>query len=150
MKLLLFLDIDGVLNTDKTAKEQKNLICSILVSKLNNFLKGKDIAIVISSSWRHDMKELKLQLKKAGFNHWNKVIGKTPSYSHLFHRGEQIRRWIADNPINNAEIIIIDDDVHDITPYFPDSTIVRTDIGVGLTDSNIERMNKVYDSCRGN
>ena len=39
--------------------------------------KVKDLNIVISSSWRGDMEDLKLQLEEQGFKYWNLVIDKT-------------------------------------------------------------------------
>ena len=141
--LLIFLDIDGVLNTHKTAKESDNLICEALVKKFNDFLEGKNIQIVISSSWRYDMQELKLQLEKVGFAHWSKVIGKTPTYKILTRRGEQINRWIDDN-MYLGSMVIIDDEIHDIVTDVGNVPILQTDPKVGLSDGHIVYLEQLY------
>ena len=144
--LIIFLDIDGVLNTSNTARTQINLIDTNLTERFNKFLDGKDVDIIISSSWRHDMKELEKCLKKANFRHWGKVKGKTPSYSHLTKRGEQIARWLQDNDVNSIvdDYVIIDDEIEDIVPFVNKHMVFKTDITKGITQAQLNKLDKMY------
>ena len=138
--LTIFLDIDGVLNTHTTAKENDWLICPKLVQRLNDFIHRKNqIDIVISSSWRYDMKDLQFQLEGAGFKYWHKVIGKTPTHKILTKRGEQIARWIKDNDCSTP-MVVIDDEVHDIVGYLPKVVILQTNPKFGISKELIEHL----------
>src|SRR5262247_3711400 len=80
---LLFLDIDGVLNCSVT-KERWNGLTGIdrrLASMLLQWLSGKDVGVVLSSTWRlyEDTKE---HLAAAGLS-W---IGQTPNLRTCCHR----------------------------------------------------------------
>lgn len=70
---LIFLDIDGVLNMYGSSsrtfmKPYGQHIERHLVDRLNYICKNvKDLKIVISSSWRNDMKDLKKTIRKTRF-----------------------------------------------------------------------------------
>ena len=131
---LIFLDIDGVMNmygsTSRTfMKPYGQHIEPHLVQRLNYICENvKDLNIVISSSWRNDMEDLKLQLEEQGFKYWNLVIDKTckaklntlkePPYDLktdylCMHRGEQIAEWLHRKQFKGT-FLVIDDEINDI------------------------------------
>ena len=171
---LLFLDIDGVLNY--LTQDGNNSysgrfrmgeeIEPKLVKKLNKvFHEIPNLKIVISSSWRVNMKRTIWALKFAGFEYIENIIGRTtsayavtekrykdesielkPPYTLLnSRRGEQILKWIIDNPGVSKKIndfVILDDEGYDIIgnrgfnllkPNF-----IKTQSNLGLSDANVQ------------
>lgn len=167
---LLFLDIDGVLNFASNDLNNSyngrflhgEEIEPRLVKNLNKICKEvPNLKIVISSSWRGDMKGTIWALRYAGFNYVENIIGRTPSsvpitkrnmngilfdnkppYTLLYqYRAEQIMKWILDNPgiskkINN--FIIVDDESTDIIGKygysFLEKNFIQTNSEIGLSN----------------
>ena len=171
---LLFLDIDGVLNyLTQDGNNSYNGRFRIgeeiepkLVKKLNKvFQEIPNLKIVISSSWRANMKRTIWALKFAGFEYIENIIGRTssayavtkkrykgetinlePPYTLLnSRRGEQILKWIIDNPGVSKKLndfVILDDESYDIIgdrgfnllkPNF-----IKTQSNLGLSDDNVQ------------
>jgi len=116
MMNIIFLDIDGVLNmygeSSRTfMKDYGQHIEPHLVCRLNYICENVDnLSIVISSSWRFNMKDLKKQIEEQGFKHWNLVIGATPD---LNFRGDEIMAWIKGHNFK-GNYLVIDDEITDI------------------------------------
>ncbi len=110
MKKLIFLDIDGVLNSQLYAEKHHNkdnesdtsikfpmsMIDPISVSFLNSLVENTGAEIIISSVWRfgRSIEELQNILEQRGFI--GKVIGKTRRIEDAV-RGDEIRKFIEDN-----------------------------------------------------
>lgn len=123
---VIFLDIDGVLNTVRFQKIQiKNHECSsydaqfnfdpICMKNLKTLVEMFDCKIVISSTWRvHENSqadrywtELMLNLKMYGLD--TCVIGVTPPSISDEQRGDEIQKWLDSNSsVDN--FVILDDD----------------------------------------
>ena len=171
---ILFLDIDGVLNF--AAPNASNSysgrflhgeeIEPKLVKKFNKVCKEiPNLKIVISSSWRGNMKRIIWALRNAGFEYIETIIGRTPRaesvtekhfngevielptpYTLLYdRRGQQILKWFLDNPgitkrMNN--FVIVDDEKYDITGKqgfnFLEPYFVQTFSEIGLSDANVQ------------
>lgn len=125
MRKIIFLDVDGVLNSEKSIVE------TYMFRKENNLPKGatdevfpdeyllnlKDLIdktgafIVISSTWRrhypNDRKWNKLIANLKKYNLDTKIIDSTPIL--YKQRGEEIREWLSKNP-DVTNFVIIDDD----------------------------------------
>lgn len=115
---VLFLDFDGVLNSEASFRWEKrkktihiaNTLSPIACSNLQHILEqDRDVKIVISSTWRkiHTMVELQNILNSYGVEA-ARIIGKTP-LTFSGDRGREIRQWLEDNP-NVTKYVIIDDD----------------------------------------
>jgi hypothetical protein len=136
---LLFLDIDGVLNC-KTTMERWNGLIGVdrrLVSMFLEWLSGKDIGIVLSSTWRlyDDTKE---QLATAGLS-W---IGETPKLRAI--RGHEIALYLSETP--GVEAYAILDDCSDMLPeQLP--FLVQTSHVHGLRKRNFAKLNRIL-GCR--
>ncbi|MCG8576836.1 MAG: HAD domain-containing protein [Flavobacteriales bacterium] len=107
---LLFLDIDGVLNSDlwykseqcKKQQEPLNHFDPKNVSILNNLVKKTEAKVVITSTWRnnHSQEDLKQILKAAGLK--IEIVGFTPDLRRnqdFVIRGNEILKWCMDNEV---------------------------------------------------
>jgi len=158
---IIFLDIDGVMNMDGSSsrtfmKPYGQHIEPHLVCRLNYICeKIKELRIVISSSWRGDMEDLKKQLEEQGFRYWNRVIGKTckaelkdqsekPPHDlktsfYYINRGEQIKQWLDENKFK-GRYLVIDDEISDICGercrIIPSENILQTDSNEGMLNKD--------------
>lgn len=127
---VIFLDIDGVLNTPRFQMIQiNNFECDayesqfnfdpICMKNLKELINKTDAYIVISSTWRYDsdpryMSEIVNNLKLYGIT--DRIIGVTPDLSQQYNsrliRGHEIQQWIQDNKNKYIidKFVIIDDD----------------------------------------
>lgn len=156
---LIFLDIDGVLNTHETDPE---VLCGQIhphkVRRLNQILRATGAKIVLSSAWRYivhrgeaNLMGMEWLLRSHGvlagrllavtrpdrlrtFTTYNGVPAAWPVEN---ERGQQIAEWLADNGGAKAyRYVVIDDlDLGIITAGHP---FVQTDGAVGLTDADVE------------
>ena len=166
---LIFLDIDVVLNMYGVScrtfmKPYGQHIEPHLVQRLNYICENvQELAIVISSSWRNDMEDLKVQLEQQGFKYWNLVIDKTPKcyrehedYSKpakLINefRGEQIIQWLNDSNFK-GKYLVIDDEITDICGDYcnviPTKNVLQTDGDEGLLHKDVIKIIEFFKEQR--
>jgi hypothetical protein len=163
---VIFLDIDGVLNTgaysvhffelmkliDKTRKEAKafrqeilrdefgNKFDPLTIDALKNIIEATGAKIVVSSTWRKS--GLYFIEKMWEFRDLpGEIIDITPILN--TPRGEEIDYWLKENEVDSY--LILDDD-RDMLPE-QESNFIRTNgtYGLTLTDAEkaIEILNKV-------
>lgn len=113
MRKILFLDIDGVLNTQETFHKYPNMhypidqYCAFLVGKIQL---DTGCEVVLSSSWRHHPESVE-HVKK----HVVPIIDIT-GHCCSGIRGVEINNWInknipwEDRKVNNFRYAILDDD----------------------------------------
>jgi len=156
---VLFLDIDGVLNS-RTFYLQKvgtpdgrDLLAFDVehfdpraVDLLNGVISHTDALVVISSAWRliHSPGAISRMLRQKGFH--GRVIDRTPGGCDAFNaygargRNNEIRLWL-DGAREVESFAIVDDD-HDAgvgyAPYF-----VQTEFETGLTETHAEKLIKI-------
>ena len=160
---VIFLDIDGVLNSEvfwaeksqcerrKEAKakglnkDKQSALANIdpkAIELLNFIVEKTDAGIVVSSTWKNDI-SLPYKLRYMGLK--KPCYGITPDSS-TRHRGTDIKLWLDLYKEDNIDIkyVIIDDDtdmLEEQLPYF-----VHTSFYEGLTkelaDKAIEILNK--------
>lgn len=160
---LLFLDVDGVLNSAEWlySTEQQRLEVEYvgnehlmlnrdMMGRLNRILGASGAKVVISSSWRtgHELPRLREILVAAGFE--GEVIGATPNSvtrpgDARAYRGHEIQAWLdrnggkgreAENFGWPAPFVILDDD-RDMVHLLP--RLVKTTFAKGLTDRHVTR-----------
>lgn len=135
---VLFLDIDGVLNSREVIeREQKaNVIDRAMVERLNAIWRATDCKIVISSTWRlyHTPRQLIDRLQFNGF--LGEIIGQTPDLliSENGNRGLEIQSWLHKHP-SVTQFVILDDDVDEDMPF---GNIVQTSFKDGLQDHHVK------------
>lgn len=143
---IIFLDIDGVLNTNKSmnlaytdriAPDPNRPWLTMdpnPVTLLEALVNTTGAKIVISSSWRNTSLEASPAIIEAlvwaGFQKADAVIDVTPRSRKLTRRGDEIQDWLSRHEV--SKFVIIDDDAFDITPVFP-KHLVKCDTDVGLT-----------------
>lgn len=119
-KLTIFLDIDGVLNTDKTVQRTPDGYRGIEDSRVellaNVIDKYGGADIVLSSDWK-DMREndddyiyLTAKLHKYGLT----LSGHTKDK--LYDRGAGIKKYLTEHP-EVEEYVVIDDNTFDFQNY---------------------------------
>lgn len=148
----LFLDIDGVLNSEYfyslTASGDRSLVCespsldqfckenldSAAIDRVIRICGETGAEIVLSSSWRLD-ENVYDRLMPSGIM----IYRKTPSlywkYQTFLCRGEEIAEYLRQNP---AEAYCILDDDSDMLDIQKDHFIL-VDSCFGLTDSDAEK-----------
>ena len=136
---IIFLDVDGVLNMYGSSsrtfmKPYGQHIEQHLVCRLNYICEMvQDLKIVISSSWRNDMEDLKTQMENQGFKFWDRIIGKT-IHDKTGFRGLEILEWFVKNTAE--KYLVIDDEIIDICGDYcnviPKENVLQTDGNEGL------------------
>ncbi len=159
MAPLVFLDVDGVLNSQTWlySSEQQRLEVHYFgheylmmepraVELLNRLIEASGAEVVISSSWRHGFDPGQMQgfLDKRGFR--GKVIGATPTWLGNGNcRGDEIQAYIDESAEGRGKatpnfgcpvpFVILDDDA-DMEHLMP--KLVRTTWLDGLQEAHIE------------
>ncbi len=122
---ILFLDIDGVVNSASTQQRHRGVIG---IDPYMAFLVGKIImytgcSVVLSSSWRFSKEGVKEVEKQVG-----KIHDKTGREKTGF-RGDEVKAWLDDHP-EVTRYAILDDD----SDFHPDQKLFKTEWKTGLTE----------------
>lgn len=142
---VVFLDLDGVLNSDAwfDARELRAVnttyltynIDPVALARLNRLCATTGAYLVFASTWRHgySLRRLNREFTRAGCT--ARFIGKTPDLPNA-PRGLEIARWLADYHAPICAFVILDDgaDMGDLQPR-----LVQTDHQVGLLDTDVDR-----------
>lgn len=141
---VLFLDIDGVLNSRRSAEafggyphsfniDQMAMFDKTALALIRKVVRKTRCAVVLSSSWRIGMEPVDTA---AGLD--LPIIDHTPvSWEQGRKRGDEIKQWLAANP-EVTKYAIVDDDsdmLDEQKPFF-----VKTDHINGLSWENYERL----------
>lgn len=159
MNKFIFLDIDGVLNSEQyyvekpeserikefNSKFRRHIASGLAninpeaVSLLNTLINKTEAKIVISSSWRGDY-ALQSIFTLAGIN--SSIYGETPRLESRW-RGMEINKWLegVEGPY---KYVIIDDDNDMLESQL--NNFVQTDWKVGLTEENINEAIKILNN----
>lgn len=145
MNRLVFLDFDGVLNSDAYFARNPYVygdqnLDARLVKRLCDFLQKHDCSVVVSSSWREgrSLGRLKGILAKRGFRDPSRIVGKTGVMRG--GRGREIASYVK--RVGCTSFVILDDD-DDMEPV--SAHLVQTDPRVGLTRTDLARAKKILD-----
>ena len=165
MKKVVFLDVDGVLNSNRTLHEDISLEDD-LISNLKELVDKTGAKIILSSSWRLSTEAVatlmdKLDkfglvisgmtcdsvdldwLEKYEFDVTKKYLDTKFDYDEnrqikITHdRGAEIFKWLHDH--DDCAYVILDDEIEDIKPYFSESVIVKTSYKTGLTKEDVKK-----------
>lgn len=143
---VIFLDMDGVLNSAHFFKKQdpneikaydasddffRGMIDPVAVAVLSEIAEKSGASLVLSSSWRQviSLEDLEPMLRKAGYK-GKGFIGKTDSKG--AHRWEEISRFVHQHPYIERYLVL--DDTQDA--YVPGHTI-KTSSGTGLLPGHV-------------
>lgn len=164
---IIFLDIDGVLNSvdfaERNYKEtgkglfMYDFLDPFAVDSMKKFLdKHPDIRLVISSSWRYgDVHETVDFFRSNGMSPLaDYVIGDTPR-SYSGERGKEIQwfmehigtdvmgDFIIDNDIKVDRYVIVDDEDFDMLDFQKENHLVKIDSLHGITNNDYDKIEKI-------
>ncbi len=144
---ILFLDIDGVLNSKQwhssdsckaLGNSVKRYFDPICVEHLNSIISETGARVIISSSWRilRSLQDLQDLFKSIGFA--GKIYGKTEVLSTFepdtpLLRGNEIKNWLADNQKHfktPIQYVILDDEDDFLESQNPNFFQTNSDIGL--------------------
>ena len=147
---VLFLDIDGVLNSQRSCvafggypmliDKQRGMFDEVAVQLIAGIVRTAEAKVVLSSSWRRnaDWQDIGPALGMP-------IIDRTPSL--LGPRGREIQHWLSERPEVERYAIVDDDSdmLPEQAPYF-----VHTSGFDGFTWKNAEQLAellgiKIYD-----
>jgi hypothetical protein len=136
--IVIFTDIDGVLNPHWRKKWDKKAI-----SSYNKLCKEFDLKPVITSTWRlnHTKEELQDVFTNQGID--IEIFDYT---KHLDQkdRGLEIKEWLLNNKVDNY--VVIDDRVFDIEPHV--SNVVKCRSWIGLTEEECDIIRNILNYDR--
>jgi len=152
---ILFLDIDGVLNTrmymtriyplknvEKDAIKWSQLdVDPQAVKVLNVILKTLNLAIVLSSSWRKIDWHREALFGVGIDNYAKRLLGYTGSISSC-ERGTEIEMWIKENDYRKP-FIRIDDEVSDMGNMI--SHCLKINSEIGLTREHVTKAIQLFE-----
>jgi hypothetical protein len=143
---ILFLDIDGVLNSARFLRENPGafdgrLLSQMLdpsaVGRLQQLALATDADVVISSSWRivFPLTSIAEALAVHGFT--GRIVGATGTgRNRKSLRGLEIQAWLEADRSAQDKICILDDD-SDMGPMLP--FLVKTTFEEGLLDEHVDQ-----------
>ena len=138
---VLFLDVDGVLNTHGTA----GTIDEAMAERVRRILRETGAYLVISSSWRRNPVLVSFLLQQLGKDAEVRWLGSTPNLvadettggvALNANRGEEIETWLRTNSKRGVRRFVILDDRNDMDNVR--HNLVRTDADEGLTDNQAD------------
>ena len=137
----IFLDIDGVLNTQDSWIRLYQ-INQALVKRLSQVVEKTNAKIVLTSSWRKGWDSVnptpQIQKLQEIFKVYHmEIIGVTPDLKSR-KRDDEINRYLYFNPCD--DYIIIDDDKNEFGNL---SKVYLIDAKVGLTDKDVKKIIKL-------
>lgn len=133
---VIFLDIDGVMNTsDSWSLPLNQQILDEKVMLLKQIVDKTDAKIAISSSWRSFNRHMDVVNEK--FSKYDLyVYSITPRLGGNNQRGDEIRRWLENNPKFDSFVILDDDS--DMREYTK-THLIKTDYNIGLTQEQVDK-----------
>ena len=162
---VIFLDVDGVLNTGRYRKLLKKregissddaqfIFDIIAMRNLKNLAFKHDAKIVVSSTWRYekddedDMYWKVLMGTLKAYQSDDKVIGVTPdlreTYNTICCRSHEIKAWLDECDIQVDNYVILDDDANLF--HEEDSHLVLTDEYSGFDKNSFELADKILNN----
>lgn len=152
MTKYIFLDIDGVLNSEHTWDDKmSNFICDQYLENLRNIVEKTEAKIILSSSWRVYFGEytkeprniFAIHLVQALAKHNLKLHDMTPFIKGKFsnERGLEIKTYIDQHKITDY-IIIDDEEFSDFKKHIDMSRFIQTKFGDETTTIENEGLNK--------
>ena len=138
---VIFLDVDGVLNSDRTVRKTQGgytFVDNRQMKNLKHIINMTGAKVVLSSDWRYngDYLELEAELLKYGI----RLYGFTPELPSC-HRGMEIDCWLKEHS-EVGDFVILDDRA-DIEPNKDHwvQTVMRRGLGVEEAESAIHILN---------
>lgn len=146
---VLFLDVDGVLNSvayylsrPRQLRSRIAELDPIACQRLHRLLRRTGAVVVLSSAWRKfvSLDEMMSLLRQRGCE--ATIIAATPELSG--YRGVEIEDWLRDNRWVKRFAIVDDDS--DMEPYM--HRFVKTEHAEGLQPRHVQRLEQLLGRVR--
>lgn len=145
---ILFLDIDGVLNSRDYIRRGGSMnsksdgIDPQAVTRLQRIVDESNCSIILSSTWRliHSLADMRGRLIAKGMRSPCPLRGKTPDLSsrggtiERYQRGLEVNAWISTMGFKAAYACIDDDG-----DFMPGQNLVQTNFETGLLEEHADR-----------
>ncbi len=149
---VIFLDFDGVLNSDKYVRSCGHFGVIIDPSRmllLKQLIRATDARIVLSTSWREHWSPMPDKCDQTGklinsiFKEYGlEIYDKTPDLN--FKREQEIERWLADYP-SVTHFAVLDDEM--LAAPFMDGHFVKTsNLRNGLDEDDVRRAVEILNT----
>ena len=141
----IFLDIDGVLNNDRTVTRSPDGYIGIsdsLTKRLRKIIEATNASVVLTSTWKHSSLQDLAYMRKKLKRHNALPIGQTKEPQKIM-RGFGINEYLKEHPCD--EFVILDDFSFDYARENLKEHVVLTDESKGLTDDDVERAIKILN-----
>lgn len=160
MTKYLFLDIDGVLNSEDWNKyyQENNLkyhpeidpdIDTRAIKRINKLINVTSSKIILSSSWRFYLSETIHRLRNSGLEYPISDIIQGEEYIYDFNntsnhptRGDLIEIFLKEHPCDNYVIL---DDINDMTEK-QQTHLVQTDFEHGFTEEDLTKTIRILNA----
>lgn len=159
---VLFLDIDGVLNSSAWAERHgdgwNRRFDPLAVERLERILRETGCAIVVSSSWRvgRTLEQCRAELACAGIGRLanRRIVALTPDHNEPLPgssivlarpRGDEIDAWLQAHPDVTSYVILDDND--DMGKH--EHRLVQTTWNRGLEDHHARRAIEMFQQPSG-
>lgn len=154
----IFLDIDGVLNSEHTLdkscenmdQKMASIISDQLVKNLNYLVEKTDAKIILSSSWRtyfgdniNDPRNIFAMFLIHSLNKYNLKLHDMTPYPkgpHSSERGLEIKTYVEQNNITDY-VVIDDEEFSDFKTHLDMSRFIQTNFGDETTTIENEGLN---------
>ena len=145
MDKIIFLDVDGVLNSKYTNARSPEGHVGVMDSKvklLSKLVEETNADVVISSDWRL-IKDADYQylINKLRYKGRIEIRGETPNLS-WSHRGTEIKSYLDDHP-TDAWVVL--DDIVFSDFEIVEGHLVLTDPEFGLTEADVEKAKRILE-----
>ncbi len=150
---ILFLDVDGVLNTDsmfKTPEMGTYVLCDKRIEMLNAMLEAVGAKVVLSSSWRNSSSHVAFLEERGALKHkhedWRTGVEPVDLEARVYlanERGREVREWLSRHP-EVTQYAIIDD----LEFFLPEQHrfFVRTSPYFGLGKKHVRVLTRLLGS----
>lgn len=154
MRKIIFLDFDGVLNTEyyqsllqfqgeQWQDQYGAFFDPRAVRQLKRIIDTTDADIVVESSWKYLGLEAMQELWRVR-NLPGRVIDITPSLTGNVSKGEEIAAWLSEYAMLDARYVIIDDEYVVLDAQIP--FFIWTNPYEGLTEEQADRAMLILNS----
>lgn len=149
---IVFLDVDGVLNSDKFYNElladegidcfREDILDQRAIGRVARIIRDTEARVVISSSWRWDtqsMDRLLEQLKAFGIEPVDTTI---LDMRVNMSRADEIKLWLDQHP-EVTDYVVLDDDIMNIPEVGRHH--IKTNMSRGLESNHVEQAKKILN-----
>jgi len=141
---VLFLDVDGVLNSTISLKENRYALDEEKLRLLSEIIERTGTKIVLSTTWRLHSNTRALLIdnfQKFGIHH-SVVIGMTRELP-FAQRTDEIIEWLMRNQNVSSWVAVDDMNLRNLSPSKFKSHFVMTDSETGLTADHAKRIEEI-------